>query len=265
MSPDITSVLLLLSVRMAVTAGFVLIATITAERAGPLLGGLVATLPVSAGPTYAFLALDHTAQFVADGALATLAINGVNAIFLLVYVRLAQRRSLSISLAAALVIWLMLTTASMRLAWSLASACAWNLAAFATCLVLVHRFRLVASPSVKASIHALGLRALAVAVLVGIVVGLSAQIGPTGSGVLAVVPVVLISVIVIVHRRLGGPATAAVMANAALGLVGFSIAVVVLRVAAIPLGSGVALLLALLASLTWGVSVYAVRRAGVQL
>ena len=37
---------LVLIVRMAVTAGFVLAATVTAERAGPLVGALVATLPL---------------------------------------------------------------------------------------------------------------------------------------------------------------------------------------------------------------------------
>jgi hypothetical protein len=39
--------LLTLIVRMAITAGFVVAATVTAEGAGPLLGGLVATLPIS--------------------------------------------------------------------------------------------------------------------------------------------------------------------------------------------------------------------------
>ncbi|MFN5406092.1 MAG: OsmC family peroxiredoxin, partial [Bradyrhizobium sp.] len=34
-----------------------------------LLEALVATLPISAGPTYVFLALDHDAAFIAEGAL----------------------------------------------------------------------------------------------------------------------------------------------------------------------------------------------------
>ena len=67
--------------KMAVTAGFVLAATITAERAGPLVGGLVATLPIGAGPAYVFLALDHDAHFIAQSAVASLAINAANATF----------------------------------------------------------------------------------------------------------------------------------------------------------------------------------------
>ena len=60
MSPELYFILSLI-VKIAVTAAFLLAATITAERAGPLVGGLVATLPISAGPVYLFLALDHDA------------------------------------------------------------------------------------------------------------------------------------------------------------------------------------------------------------
>src|SRR5665811_2110040 len=84
MSPDLYFALTLI-VKMAITAGFVLAATVTAERAGPLVGGLVATLPIGAGPVYVFLALDHDVQFIAQSAVASLAINAVNVVFALVY------------------------------------------------------------------------------------------------------------------------------------------------------------------------------------
>jgi uncharacterized membrane protein (GlpM family) len=256
---------LVLAVRMAVTAGFVLFATVTAERAGPFIGGLVATLPVSAGPTYAFLAMDHSARFIADGALATLTVNGAIAMFLLTYVLLAQRRSLAVSLGGAFLVWLVLIAASLSVAWTFAWAAAWNVAAFTACLILVRPFRRVTVAAVRAPWPALVVRALAVAGLVGLVVGMSARLGPAGSGVLAVFPVVLVSMIAIVHPRLGGPATAALMANAALGLVGFSLAVAVLHVAAVPLGSAAALLLALATSLSWGAALFGLRRAGAPL
>ena len=65
MSPELYFVFTLI-VKMAVTAAFLLLATVVAERAGPLVGGLVATLPISAGPVYIFLALDHDAHFIAE-------------------------------------------------------------------------------------------------------------------------------------------------------------------------------------------------------
>ena len=53
-----------LATKMAITALFVSVATIIAERLGAAVGALVATLPVSAGPVYVFLALDHDATFI---------------------------------------------------------------------------------------------------------------------------------------------------------------------------------------------------------
>src|SRR5690348_16630587 len=93
MSPELSFALILI-VKMAVTAVFVLAATITAERAGPLVGGLVATLPIAAGPAYVFLALDHDAHFIGQSAVASLAVNAVNVVFATTYTLLAQRRSL---------------------------------------------------------------------------------------------------------------------------------------------------------------------------
>jgi len=69
------SFLLLLILRMAIAASFVVSASMIAERTGPVIGALVATLPISAGPTYVFLALDHDAAFIAQGALTSLPIN----------------------------------------------------------------------------------------------------------------------------------------------------------------------------------------------
>jgi hypothetical protein len=45
-----------LATKMVITALFVSVATIVAERLGATVGALVATLPVSAGPVYVFLA-----------------------------------------------------------------------------------------------------------------------------------------------------------------------------------------------------------------
>lgn len=63
------------AIKMAITALFVSVATITAEKLGAAVGALVATLPVSAGPVYVFLALDHDAAFISASALASLALN----------------------------------------------------------------------------------------------------------------------------------------------------------------------------------------------
>ena len=89
-----------LALRMAVAAAFVIAASMITERSGPAIGALVATLPISAGPSYVFLALDHDAAFIAEGALASLPINGATIVMGLVFVTLAQRRGVHVSLPA---------------------------------------------------------------------------------------------------------------------------------------------------------------------
>ena len=77
---------------------------------------------------------------------------------------------------------------------------------------------------------------------------------------LAVFPVIYASIMLILHRRIGGPATAAVLANAISGLAGFAVALLTLHLTAEPLGSASALVLALGISVAWNAAIYGVRR-----
>ena len=245
---------------MVVTAAFLLAATITAERAGPLIGGLVATLPISAGPVYIFLALDHDAHFIAQSALGSLVTNAYNVIFAFVCALLAQKRSLMVSFGGAIMVWTGLTAAGGAVPWTLVSAVTLNIVVIAISLWLSAPLRHTPMPRVKTRWYDLVVRATMVALLVGFVVTLSFRIGPTASGNLAVFPIVLSSIMIILHHRVGGPATAAVMANAVIGLGGFAVALLVLNLTAEPLGSAPALALALLVSRGGNLMIYVVRQ-----
>ena len=251
---------LTLIVKMVVTAAFLLAATITAERAGPLVGGLVATLPISAGPVYIFLALDHDAHFIAQSALGSLVTNAYNVMFAVAYALLAQKRSLVVSFGAAITVWLALVWMGAAVRWTNVSAVAFNVVVIGSSLWLSASLRHAPMPRVRTRWYDLALRATMVALLVGVVVTLSFRIGATASGNLAVFPIVLSSIMIILHHRVGGPATAAVMANAVVGLGGFAIAVLVLNLTAETLGSPLALALALLVSLGCNLMIYVVRQ-----
>ena len=259
MLPDLYFALTLI-VKMAITAGFLLAATVTAERFGPLVGGLVATLPISAGPVYVFLALDHDAHFIAQSALGSLIANSYNVVFALTYALLAQKRSLRVSLTGAFAAWLALTWIGHIVSWTLASAIVLNVVLIGLSFWLSAPLRHAPMPRVQRRWHDLLLRAGMVALLVGTVITLSFHIGPSASGSLAVFPIVLTSIMLILHRRVGGPATAAVIANAVIGLAGFGIAVVVLDLTAEKLGSPLALTLTLLVSIGCNLFVYFVRQ-----
>jgi hypothetical protein len=242
MSPEFTF-LLTLALRMAVTAAFVVSASIITERSGPVIGALVATLPISAGPAYVFLALDHDAAFIAEGALASLPINAATIFLTLTYVLLAQRHNALVSVCGALAVWIVVAALSRSVHWSLAGG--------VICLPLMRRFRYVKMPPITRRWYDIPLRAALVATLVAVVVTLSGWVGPSISGVIALLPVVFTSMILILHPRIGGPPTAAVIANAGWGMIGFATAVAVLHVAALRFGSAIALSLALLTSVSW--------------
>jgi hypothetical protein len=255
MSPDLAFILTL-ALRMAVTAAFVVSASVITERSGPVIGALVATLPISAGPSYVFLALDHNAAFIAEGALASLPINAVTIFLGLTYVVLAQRQSAVVSCLSAVAVWIALASVIRMIHWSLAGGLIANAVAFAICVPLLRRFRNVKMPLITRRWYDIPLRASLVATLVATVVTLSGWVGPTVSGIIALFPVVFTSMMLILHPRIGGPATAAVLANSGWGLVGLGIAIAVLHVAALRFGSAIGLGLALATCVSWNLGLW---------
>ena len=255
MSPDLIF-LLTLGFRMAITAAFVVSASIITERSGPVIGALVATLPISAGPSYVFLALDHDASFIAEGALASLPINAATIFLGLTYVVLAQRHSALFSWACAAVVWIAFAIMVRMIHWSLLSGLAANMVAFGICIPLLARYRHVKMPLITRRWYDIPLRASLVATLVATVVTLSGWVGPTISGMLALFPVVFSSMMLILHPRIGGPATAAVVANSGWGLLGFGAGVAVLHVAVLKFGSAIGLRLALATCISWNLALW---------
>ena len=254
-SPELAFILTL-ALRMAITAAFVVSASVITERSGPVIGALIATLPISADPSYVFLALDHDAAFIAEGALASLPINAATIWLALTYVVLAQRHNALISCGAAGAVWLSLAALSQAVHWSLAGGLVANAVTFAICLPLLRRFRQVRMPLITRRWYDIPLRASLVATLVATVVVLSRWVGPSVSGVIALFPVVFTSMMLILHPRIGGRPTAAVIANGGWGLIGFGLAIAVLNVAAPRFGSAAALSLALLICVIWNLGLW---------
>src|SRR5450432_4125145 len=259
MSPELAFILTL-ALRMAIAAAFVVTASVITERSGPVIGALVATLPISAGPAYVFLALDHDAAFIAEGALASLPINAATIFLGLTYVVLAQRQSVIVSCLGAVAVWFALASAVRMLHWSLAGGLIANAVAFAICVPLLDRFRHVKMPLITRRWYDIPLRASLVATLVATVVTLSGWVGPKVSGIIALFPVVFTSIMLILHPRIGGPPTAAVVANSAWGLVGLGVAIAEVNVVAARFGSVIGLSLALSICVGWNLMLWGVGR-----
>jgi len=255
MPPELHFIIFLV-LRMAIAAAFVVSASFIAERTGPVIGGLVATLPISAGPSYVFLALDHDAAFIAQGALSSLPVNAATIVLGLTYVVLAQRNNLLVSAGSAVAVWIVLASIIRLFDWTLTAGLAVNLVAFGICIPLLARYRHVKMPLVTRRWYDIPFRASLVATLVAIVVSTSGWVGPRVSGVIALYPIVFTSMMVILHPRIGGPPTAAVLANSAWGLLGFGMAIAVLHVAVTQFGSAIGLSCALATCIGWNLTLW---------
>lgn len=240
--------------RAAVTAGVVVLASVIAEAAGPVMGALAASLPVSAGPTYVFLALTHDASFVSASALGSFAANAATMVFLATYARIAVGRSRLAGLVPAILIWLFGALLIQSVQWTPLSALALNAAVF------VGGVRLTKTPAVlgpesprvpRATRRDLAVRALAVPLFVAGVLGLSAVLGPAATGVLASFPIVFVTLIFVLRPRAGDVACAVLASTALRAMGGLGLMFLVAHLAVARFGAGPGLALALVPTLAW--------------
>jgi hypothetical protein len=256
MSPELIFILTLL-LKMTITASFVVGASVITERSGPAIGALIASLPISAGPAYVFLALDPDAAFVADSALASLPINAATIFLLLTYAVLAQRHGIMIATGVSIVVWLTLASIMRQFDWTLAGGVIVNVMTFGICMPLLEPYRHVERiPFTTRRWYDIPLRASLVAALVAVVITTSGWVGAKISGTIALFPIVFTSMMLILHPRMGGPTTAAVVANGAWGMMGFGSAIAVLHIGALRFGSAIGLCLALATSISWNLGLW---------
>lgn len=214
---------LALAMKAALTAAVVVTATVVAERSRPVLAAAMMALPVSAGPAYLLLALQHDAAFLAESSLVGLMMSAPTAALVVAYGTLARRGvGLLPALAAGYAAWLAVLAAVLAVPnWSLAGIVVAQVAGVVLGLLATRSWR---GPPVRSSgrkWYDLPLRAALVVALTLATVVLSALIGPTATGVLAGLPVAFTSFILVMHPRLGAVATSNMMASALRMLIGF--------------------------------------------
>jgi len=249
-----------LAAKMISTGFIVVVASLLVERAGPFIGAMVATLPISAGPAYIILSLDHDSAFIARSALVSMAINAAVALFIAVYALLAQQRGFLLSLGAAIAVWFACAMIVVRLPWTVPAALAVNAVTFAIAFAATRRYwNATVLSRAAARWWDIPLRAALVMAVVAAVVFTGRLIGPGAAGIAAVVPVVLTSVVLVLHPRQGGQAAAAVLVNGLPGLIGFALALACLHLAAIPLGTPPALALWFGISVAWNLALIVIR------
>ena len=237
-------------IRAGITAAIVVAATLAAERGGPFWGGLFAAFPVSAGPTFVMLAMEHDAAFVADAAIVAAAGVAAVAPYLVLATHLALKRNVVVTLLGALLAWFAAALPMMWVEWQLWSAAALCLAVFPVAFWLtrsISEMEYTPKP-LEPRWYDIPVRALAVGVFVAVVVGLSNVLGSAGSGLGAVFPITFSSVTVILHLRLGGPAAAKTLASGLRTVSGMAPVLLIMALAVTQWGAVIGLSLALACS-----------------
>jgi uncharacterized membrane protein (GlpM family) len=251
MSPDLIF-LSELALKMVLTAIVVVVTSVAVERAGAFIGALIAALPTAAGAAYVILAIEHPPEFIATSAIGSVAVSAAVSIFSAVYILLAQRHGLLLSLSVSLLVWFAATAMFRLVEWTPWTAVLLNVAVFGVTIPLSWRYREVGPPKrFLRTRYDIPLRAIAAAIVVAIVTTASHRIGSFASGMFALFPIILCSTIVILHPRVGGKATASMLAHAQVAFVGLSLGFVAVHYTAIPLGSWWALVVGLAIAAAW--------------
>jgi len=249
-----------LLLKIAMTVGIVVVASVVVERSGPFIGSLIASLPTAGGAAMIILAVEHTPAFIAQSAVGSMVANAMVALFALCYAALAQRLNLLVSLSGAFLVWFMLAALSRFVDWTAARALLLIVIVFPFAIMAGKRFR---RESAIKRVHLTGgdlaWRAGVVTLCVIVVTAASHSIGSYWSGLFAFFPVAMGSFFVILHPRVGGPAAASVAAHVQAPLIGLGLSLFAVHLLAETIGVWWAFAAGLAIGISWNGSLWLLR------
>lgn len=255
-----------LLLKIAMTAGIVVAASIVVERSGPFIGSLIASLPTAGGAALIILAWEHPPQFIAASVIGSLVANAACALFALGYAALAQRRPLPVSLGGAILVWLGAVFLARLVDWSALTAALLNAVVYPIAIWAGTRFRVEGAVKRVALTGAdLAWRVGVVTLCVLLVTGASSTIGSYFSGVFAFFPIAMSSFFIILQPRIGGPAAASVAAHVLAPLVGLGLGLLAVHLLAVSLGVWWSYLIGLSVGLGWNALLWAARQRRMRL
>lgn len=248
---------MLLLLRLLLAPTLVALASVAAARFGARVGGLLASLPVVAGPILLLFALEQGTAFAEHASSQTILGVVPLSVYSVVYARLSER---SPRRAWVLVCLLSGVAAYLLVAWVLSRetpSLGVNLVAALLTLALSHRLiprERTVTPTVPVEVPSgprlLIVRMAAAAILVFTVTTTARLLASGKSGLLVPFPVASTVLVVGTHLALGARGVARLLAGFLVGLVSFVAFLTVLSVALQRLGIGWGFVAALLASLS---------------
>lgn len=193
----------LLATKLLLAPSFVVGASLAARRFGPRVGGLIAGLPVVAGPILLAYALAHGRAFAAGAAVGTL-LGLVSLIaFVVVYARLAGRAFWGASMLAGWLAFAVATALFSALRLPAGAALAIAAGGLLLGLLLTPRADIGARSTVKAPRWDLPMRAACALALVLTLTAVAGWLGPRLSGLLAPFPIIATVLATFTHAQRG--------------------------------------------------------------
>jgi len=233
----------LFTLKLFLVPAMVAAVTLASRRWGPAVGGLLAGLPLVAGPTLFFFALEQGEPFAAQAAGATLVGLIAVAAFCLAYAWL----SVAVSWVVALpVSWLVFGAVSIPLnlfSWPPLVALVVAAGSFALARWLLPSVG-AAPPPLIPPLWDLPLRMGAAAALVLSVTYVATRVGPTVSGALTPIPSVLAIVVAFVHAQQGRAGVIHFLRGFLPAIWTFAVFCFILQAVLVPLGRYLGFLLA---------------------
>jgi hypothetical protein len=234
----------LLVLKIVLAPTFVVSASLVARRFGPRVGGLVAALPVVAGPILLVFALAHGRAFAADASAATLlglvSLTG----FVVTYATLATRTSWRLSVVAGWIVFLALTALLHLHGAGAPVALAIALGTFLGALAILPHGSDSPGRATTLPRWDLPLRAASAFLLVVALTAAAGALGPRLSGLLAPFPIITSVLAAFTHAQRGADDVLRLLRGFVLGFVAFALFCFTVSVTITGVGTGVAFALA---------------------
>lgn len=212
-----------LALKLLLAPLLVVASSLAGRHWGPRVAGILVVLPIVAGPILLILYLEHGSRFAADAAsAATLGIVPL-AFFAVVFAYLSRRHGWFVTLVASWLVVLATDLALARVDVPAGAALALALLALHGASALLRRQSRQSMPLLAMPWWDLPARAAATALLVLLVTGLAASLGPALTGALAPFPIALSVVCAFTVAQAGHAGVLALLRGIVPGLDGFAL------------------------------------------
>lgn len=211
----------LLLLKMTLTPLLIAVATLTARRWGPAVGGWLAGLPLTSGPVSVFLAVEQAPAFAASAARGTLLGLIAVAFFCVAYARSAKSSAWVGPTTLGLGFYSLVTWAVSLSSFSLLVSTLLVLPVLGFALMVLGVPAFVA-PSVPAPRWDLPVRMATATAMVLLITGAASFLGPKWSGLLSPFPVFACVMAIFSHKNGGSGAAHRLLRGVILGSFAFA-------------------------------------------